>query len=1154
MARRKANENAAPSSAFTEGKKLFQRIELSQLEALARDLFPTREVVAKGSGLVINCTNPSHPDNKPSMTIDPKQGWISCWSCGYRTRNILQWLRDSLGLSYPEALRKVQDATGVRIGTRVEKELDNHETYVQYVELLLAVSQRYLQNLLIGDETPIALESARPALQWFFDERGHDRNSVHLFPVGLMPPPTTREELAPKLLTERADRDYKLFKTTAAKPERREQVLEAFLARLKDLQPEWTNAWLYVTGHSLTMPARVRLRRPGKDKFIRILEGSRPDEPTGFWNLYNPVFSEAMDPKGVQLLVVEGENDALSLQESIYREGRRGLLVIGSCGSDTETEALKEAGFNEAQLMSDAYTAQGEKWLLRRLHSGGDMTLGLFDAWHRLPPEYQLAKDPDEIVQSGGFETLFKLFKEPGTFVPPEEWALRRLLDRLPDNSQASSASETAGLIVEYAQALRHPAAREKFLLEAEAKTGVPSGVVRPLIEQGGDTDRGMLARFEHALRQDFHFLYLEHERGGVYMAVEHRATSRSGKLPLDSGKSVVGYFAAFVGSVLDYVQARVGLPQARLASDKAQRGDEPVLDLQVVIGDYLFATLQLIAPTVPPIDQCERVGAGVHYVHNQHYALRLDPARLYVNDAKVVYRLWDDGADHVRLERLNSHADKHLLFRRDEAMMCPWIEELPAVNDVTLEDVQWAYATLTELFRVGWRFTHHDVDPEMLALLMFVFAAGDVFDHHVVLSLIGPSSSGKSTAISLFAGGQYPANRLLPYVSYQSGYTMASIQQALHLSPALLVLEEFSRDSSFQTHKGAQVENVNEMLRQIIFPGGHTGTRGRSKDEELSQRRKEYRLRTNVLTSSLTQARDIQDVNRRFYVETVKKPGFADPSQLVNSVLPDKSEAMLRMRRTLLLAPLKYHARLREAEAACYAELASGTFFDTPVESRFLRNFYGVGAVLSLLDQDWRSFVRKVTETRKEWLDSTSAMSADQEVFKALLRTNALTVAQGANPTSVQAILAHGTPDHEFAINGAKKGIYIVREGDSTFLCVEWTALMGDNAYSKQAALRAVHARALRETANQHASALRPEAMAYVLRVLSEWGLLFSPSDVTVYDVTALRAELQAKTKHAVSLTEGAKGHGAASDPDAPPGFSVPPGSTKPKSKPNFS
>lgn len=1103
---------------YAHGNNLFEALGSARLRTLIEKLFPETSITAKTNGLSMNCLMPNHQDVHPSFFINLNDSYAKCFSCGYFSKNLLQLLQDAKGFTFKDSVQHIQNIVGYRIVTeRHEKDLEALDVHQQAYKLIFDICNNHLLRCISGETdeehyVPALIHSAKPALTWLFETRGHNKEMAPFLPYGLMPPQHLLLDIATTTLENKSNEEYAKTGTTTLSRERRKLILDRIRLLIEKVDGSWINAVTFHTGYGLTTPGRLRLRRPtdeSKGENIMVLPGFSEDDPLGIFGLYSKHFS-AFTPKEREEMVfigVEGENDAITVQENIFASGLTGKYVLAFGGNANTTDVVFNAGVLKLYLMSDhpdPEIGKGEEWVKARLSTAQATAVYVFNKWDELRQNNLLVKDPDDAIRHNGFALFKQLAIDTlDNFIPAHIWAGNRASEAIAD-IPIDEVRQRLYCAADYGRCIKLEAELSTFVSRMETTFNIPSGPLRNEIVKFKDTEEGFIQRIVDTLKHEYHILYrVPNSRGGELVTFSKRSKCVV-SIPINDAAAAAATLSKDFGDLYSWFRDHIGLPPTYVDDNTVDLPHSTLIkEKQRDIEAYLRIAMQTFGKGVPDKDTCIRLNQGIFLIEDP--ANPLENILLLINGKHCYLGRWlDPLTSNLTWVELEGPSYQKYLF--NQGSQEPWSEEITSVEDlnqansITLDDIKQVYEDVYLIYNKHWKFMYHEEDCRFLATHLMACAATAAFPTKVILAFIGLTGSGKSTAMSLFAGGQYPALKLLEASLYQASYTMASLYQAFDETSLMMVLEEFTSDTITATHKSRQVEDINELLRQVIFEGGSKVSRGTTEGKARS-----YHLHTNVAVSSITAARDPQDENRRYTINTVRVPSLKDPSQALFRTIT--KERFKQMKRILTLGLLKYNKQLKELHDELSVKFNTEDIVDFPVPSRYLRNFIPGCSILSLLGIDWRAFVQNCCTQRKQVIESTALDNPPQNLMNTILLAPLIPVAKGF--ASVQTLL---TNENEISlINASQVGIFY--DEATKILIVEWNALLNERgALGKNVEYNRMGRRGVKHTLDQHESIVhftKYDEIPGLSDFLERIGL-FSDANISVLNISSIVDKLR--------------------------------------------
>jgi len=141
-----------------------------------RDENPIEEVIAdfldiKKSGKNYKALCPFHAEKTPSFFVSPQRGIYHCFGCG-KTGNVITFLIEYKGMTFPEAVRFLAERAGIEIKGEEEKNVD-------ILQVLEYASQLYQDTLFKKPQGKAGLA--------YFKRRGIKNETIIAFKLGYAP-------------------------------------------------------------------------------------------------------------------------------------------------------------------------------------------------------------------------------------------------------------------------------------------------------------------------------------------------------------------------------------------------------------------------------------------------------------------------------------------------------------------------------------------------------------------------------------------------------------------------------------------------------------------------------------------------------------------------------------------------------------------------------------------------------------------------------------------------------------------------------------------------------------------------------------------------------------------------------------------------------
>lgn len=1024
------------------GSTLFERLQASKLKLLFEQVFPDRRVEQRGaSTLLMNCVNPAHADRRPSFYVYANINYAHCKSCGYRTRNLLEMLNTSLGFSYAESLIRIHEVTGQRLANeKVSKQIDALDLQQMAARVFGEVCNQHLISLITYglqgapvDKTlapyynDALFHTVKPVLDWLFTTRNLHPDKVPYLPYGVMPTDKVFDLIARQIIdTTWGQMLQRGVLPSAYSPERREALLKKLHAMHKEVPVEYLHSVTFHMGYGPALPGRIRCRRVnrtiGTDNNYWVMPGFSDNAPLGYLGLFLPRSTglRQTDPDKCRVICVESEISMLVAQQMVIEHSIPDVMFVASAGSNNETDLLYQAGFTNVDMLMDhpdPNIGKGEEQTKIRLNTAMLAQVRVFSEWEGFRGDVQTVKDPDDVLQTHGWDHFRKYVLDEAEehFVSSDIWAAGRAIEeglKFPENKILERQSKA----VDFGQCVRHPALLASFVTKVSAALNIPQGPLRAAIVQIKDNEQGLIARIVETIKSDFVILYKDDTHRTGTLVMFHKAERRYVVVNVTDGAGMLASLANIYGEMYTYFVDHIGV-QERREGEEHLPSRVAIREGQKFIADYLKIAFQAIYQGVLTLEECTPLGAGVFY---EEHPDDPDVAICRIHNGDRWYRLLvDRRTSNVKATELEGPIDGKYIFLPNQPVWSKSITSVEAIheaNNISVDRLKAIYLKICEIVDAGWKFRTQQADVAFISSLVFVLAAGDAFDMKLINRIVGESNSGKSTLLSLLAVGQFPLLSLVEQSGYLTGYTLASLYLMFNRSTLNMILEEASQDAAVATHKTKALEDIQEMIRQVIYEGGATIKRFGQNGRLI-----EYTVRTNVALTAVHEPRDLQDANRSYVIETVREDSRRDPVITIGKISPP--EEIAQMRHDIQLGILRHLPKLRQMQNELYKRLNEKQLASFQAPTRFLRNFAPIGAVLATLGFEWEPIVTQMIESRKERLMSQAAQSASGLVYDKILRAPIVPI-PGARNAFLSVMQCATMPNGYETLNGAGLGV----------------------------------------------------------------------------------------------------------------------------------
>jgi len=338
---------------------------------------PYAELKKKGANWMACC--PFHQEKTPSFSVNPSKGFYKCFGCG-KGGSVYNFLMEMEGLSFPEAIKRVAEITGVMLPEPIDDEQFERSKKKKEEKKKLA-DQVIDLNRLAMEFWEAELEGKRAkAARGYLEKRGISPETQKMFRIGFSP--DTWDSLLNVLKEKGADENLIEQSGLVAVQEERKSLYDRFRGRI--MFPV-----LDVNGNPIAFGARAL----GKDepKYLNSPETPAYVKGQHLYGLFNS--KDEIRLKKFAILV-EGYLDLISLFEHGVRNTAASL---GTALTPEQSRLLSR--FTKRVVINYDGDDAGIKATRRAIE-------------HLLPQDLEIkvlvlpnGQDPDDFVRQNGADT-----------------------------------------------------------------------------------------------------------------------------------------------------------------------------------------------------------------------------------------------------------------------------------------------------------------------------------------------------------------------------------------------------------------------------------------------------------------------------------------------------------------------------------------------------------------------------------------------------------------------------------------------------------------------------------------------------------------------------------------------------------------------------
>ncbi len=1039
------------------------------------------------------CPCDGHDELEPSFNVYAAKGYVKCYGCGFYTSSPLE-LVQVVGKfsSISEATQVLH--TKFKFPFLGKKEIGELEAQRRNQALKQVIDATCRQVLLDVLEDPTAHPYATATIEWLLGDRKIPAKALGVLPLGIMPP---LGELADMIDTQfqLAHQKWVANNNLGAAPENFAVDATEYLSPYMS-DPAFVGAVVFPLHVTPTEIGRLKLRAPitGHEKKI-IIPQDEYEENFGLfgigWKPYQELLAPDQKPENRidTVYLTEGELDVISYMARVYTDVPNFMLlsVGGRSGAPHIQNILETFGIKNAYLIGDAPHKKGDLLVLDWLTHLTDTKPKVFTGWEGLAP----SGDLDEAILQHGIEHILELLGQQlkESFMYAWEWVADYAEKELAthDDDDIRQLTDTAA---SYGKHVRNRTDLSSYVSRIVARyPAINEAQLQRDITAQSDNEMGFILSCSTVLSKLLYCIGTHHTAIQRSLMLQDRTTKQIHNIKLDSEQSIAQELAPITGTLVNFVDTQIGFPhfiQNPVTSD----------GLTYIAADrrlrFLLKEAVLnMTQGVPDFETAPKLRQGYHYTTNPA-GERVE----YLVCGNDVFHL-DRTDDDLKYTQLDGPSHNGIIFDTGltkgtrEGAWYPGGLTTDLLNQGKQTDLKQLYKDLTRYFDIGFSFKHQNLIPKLLAALVMVFPIMAIFPRQLLLFLTGETSSGKSNLVCSFTGlGSNPALRLLYLSRGMDWYTAAGVRNMTKSDTRLLALDEFEFTDKDKQRK---VEAIMQWVRGLISSESKSVMARSDGSFEVSAHK------LPIMFSAITGADKPQDLNRLLIIEMKKVEGRQSPSEILTREFGVAGiEAMAKKVSTAMYphAPklLEYYNEL--SEDLTKLQVLS----PVPLEHRYASSFFGILALMRLLDEEWEDFFQQYIVQHSGTIRRATTMSESQLVINQMLYHQTIPQPETKSLVSISQLLISDNQREQ--INASGHGVYYDADTNSLLMLTEQVIpkLLPNPHKSNLTGTR------LKDTLDRHPDALTAAEITrsgILRRVTPYLGAGITVQDVVVFRVT---------------------------------------------------
>lgn len=374
---------------------------------------------------------PFHKEKTPSFTVNDEKGFYHCFGCGAHG-DAIRYLAETRGLPFIDAVKELADGAGMQVPAPDPRMRERQEKSASLRDVMEAASAWYIDQL----QTPAGAETRA-----YLEQRGITAGTERAFGLGYAPDAKGKLEEALKEF----GRDKLIEAGLIAQPEEASRSpYDRFRSRLMFPIRDQRGRVIAFSGRIIGAKETTK----GKPKYLNSPDTPLFDKGRTIYN-FDRASPAAREAK--RIIVVEGQMDVIALDQAGFGEA---VAPLGTALTEHQLAMLWRV--DEAPILCFDGDSAGQKAAARAIERAmPEITPERTLAFIQLPP----GQDPDDIIRSGGTESLREQFAKPLSL----DAFLWRYEAAQIDAKSPTARAKLKRRLNELAGAIGDPAMREEF-------------------------------------------------------------------------------------------------------------------------------------------------------------------------------------------------------------------------------------------------------------------------------------------------------------------------------------------------------------------------------------------------------------------------------------------------------------------------------------------------------------------------------------------------------------------------------------------------------------------------------------------------------------------------------------------------------------------
>lgn len=989
-------------------------------------------VSAAGDRVKLCC--PYHDDRSPSSTIDIRRGFFRCYSskCNAYEWDPIKFLsspahRKQRFKSYGEAFLTFKKEFNANAPRALVKEFEEGEKYRNAMRLLAELCRERLD---LAWSSMTNEESAQATVD-YLKNRGISEALQHAS-LGMWPSLS----------------EVRTYFTNHNSEELLEYLPEKINKAFTTTYQNWVT-FIYAT--DVATPSSFKIREPQASTTDpgqkRIYTLAKENYLPGALGLLNAGYGSllAKEAKDSHVYAMEGDFDALLMYEHQLKTGAPNAVYVALGGAGhSGVDFMRTSGVGKVYIVGDddekdLFEADpdelsgGQGFIKSVLDKTKDMATAAFVWPTSIKDPNNNKMDPDNAIKMHGFPSVEKEVLDRTNYVHPHLWAVEQAdlrMSQIPiDDVRALTEEATR-----WSTLLHDPVEKNRFMGHITRTYKLLEADIRRVESDASDSFETFVNNIANALQNRYYPHYYDRESNTLSLWDRTKTFAHSiNVLRDDSIESL--YMELPYSSVYGWVRDVVGVPSFLPPLEGEDAVPSKQRYVYGIIGDAFKQAVQQLA-YVAPDKPARLLGQGVHLRDVEK------TGRGYIVSGSNMYRLQYDLSsrtldDVIKLPGPNDGA--HAVMRVDPRQISTfgnWFEQLTNGKNFLRKPKYTAAETLEKVHAIinkHWRFRYQGPDAQFFALYVpYTYILG-AWDRRLMVHLTGEAETGKSSLMSLVAGGNQLKEFKLTYNAHTVvKSTLAGFEQTYADCCMVAGHDELS-DYGDNTPSSKYTQALYDRTRELAVNGRVETVRGSVNGAPVVRT-----MYGAMFTASDTQLRNPMDFSRYRTSNMLRDRNIGSIRARLSTEYPPEFWGELRH-------SIVYHVFTNLLDIKRRAEDLAKKYMTLEglpkgLGDRFTETLYPLVAIGESFKWDMNDFLYKYCESRVSEERAAKENTRGNDLVHALLSMPKFPTGDtGLEEASLKTLLRN--PRLHSAID-AIEGVYY--DSETKWLCVDWHYVSG--------------------------------------------------------------------------------------------------------------